>query len=153
MVYYIIGIIFAVLSGIFLVVALLFDNALGQTNDLLVAVLFMLPACVFFIIGTLNSKKFINNYHKPSNNENLARKPAPPSAANNVRILKSNPVRSIKYSDYTDNTDNAESSDNSVAVTDNKPQETDSYEYLVWVTLIIVVACFFVGIFFSRLYR
>ena len=71
MVYYIIGIIFAVLSGIFLVDALLFG---GSTVDVLFAVLFMMPACAFFIIGTLNSKKFINNYHKPSNNENLARK-------------------------------------------------------------------------------
>ena len=178
MVYYIIGIIFAVLSGISLVVAF-FDDGRGQTNDLLVAVLFMLPACVFFIIGTLNSlyNKFINNYYRPANKYksnvirsnpvmSIYKEPAPPSAVNDVRIVKSNTVRSIKYSeesfdqyakagsysDYKDNTDNAESSDNLVAVSNQKPQETDSDEYkeLAWFIVIIVISVLvyiFVGIF------
>ena len=78
----VLGIIFTVLAGVFTFSTFFVGGYVGDiTNHLLVGILFIIPACTCFLIGALDSiyNKFINNYHRPPNNGNLVRKPAPPS--------------------------------------------------------------------------
>ena len=116
-----------IIIGIIFIVLAFISYLLAPASNEYVALIII--AGIFFLAAKMDSlyNKFINNYYR--------------AGRNNI-FPKAEQAADIK----------AACSDNSVAVTDNKPQETDSYEYLVWVILIIVVACFFVGIFFSRLY-
>ena len=82
-----------VIAGVIFIVLAVISYLLAPASNEYVALIII--AGLFFLAAKMDSlyNKFINNYYRPANNGNLARKPAPPSAANDVRIVKSNPVR------------------------------------------------------------
>lgn len=107
-----------IIIGIIFIVLALISYLLAPESNEYVALIII--AGLFFLAAKMDSlyNKFINNYYRAGRNNIF------PKAEQAVDIK-------------------AVCSDNSVSVTDNKPQETDSYEYLVWVILIIVCGLFF----------